>query len=133
VSTDFTIRRGDDEIFDVDVRKENGDPLDDEDESGLTGGLHDFEGLWFTAKHNIKDADDDAVFQKTLGGGIVIDDEDSSKAVITVMAADTADLPDYQTRLRWDLQSKDGEGLVKTLASGVLIVEPDVTRGSAES
>lgn len=121
--SELKMTRGDDRTFDIDIADQDGAAVD----------LSTFEGLWFTAKRRISDSDEDAVFQKALGQGLELDTEIDGRASVTVDAADTTDLPDHNTRLVWDVQVKDGEGSVVTVAAGTLTVTPDVTRATVSS
>ncbi|MBA2505076.1 MAG: hypothetical protein H0V29_03930 [Thermoleophilaceae bacterium] len=84
---------------------------------------------WFTAKRQLRDADANAVFQLTLGVGIV----DDGGGVIRVTAAGTATaaLPGAPVNLHYDLQVKPTGGAVQTALYGALAVQPDVTRATA--
>jgi hypothetical protein len=79
----------------------------------------------FTAKRHRRDADADAVIQKsTADGGItVIGDE----ATITIDAADTDSLDDSPA-LFWDVQVTDTDGKTLTVATGRLAILRDITR-----
>jgi hypothetical protein len=110
----LTLIRGDDRILDV----------------TLSSPVSDGARLDFTVKRRISDADDDAVIQKDSegeGGGITFD-EGAGSAEIRIVAADTQDL-DVAPHYVWDIQMTGSEGEVTTLASGRLVLRPDVTRG----
>ena len=79
----------------------------------------------FTAKRSKRDADEDAVIQKTTGAGVEIGDPDTT-AEVTIDAADTMDLE--PVALYWDVQVVDGTGSVRTVAAGRLVIKADVTR-----
>lgn len=93
--------------------------------SGVTGWL-----FWMTAKHDPRDTDAAAVFQKlpvqwtvTQAGNLT-----TSAIVFCILApADTASLPPYQSSLYYDVQAKDTSGNIFTIDSGTLIVSADVT------
>ncbi len=108
--TDFTITRGDDRVL-AGVATQQ-----------LTDAI-----LFFTAKVNRHDTDDQAVITKELDAGIEIVDENAGTFEVTIDAADTDDL-DTPLLLLWDLQGIDSIDKVRTLASGRLLVQPDITR-----
>lgn len=83
--------------------------------------------LWFTAKNKYTDLDVDAVFQKTIGDGITVTNPTQGLFTVSVLPADTADVSRVKTILYWDLQLKDADGKIFTIASGNLIINPDVT------
>lgn len=112
----FTMTRGDTVQFSVVVT------LDD-----VAYDLTDC-SLWFTAKYKYTDDDDDAVFQKTLGDGITVTSAPQGLAAIVISPTDTDALSLIKTVLFWDLQLVDDSGNVYTIASGNLIVNPDVTQ-----
>ena len=93
--------------------------------------------LWFTAKGLLGDGDEQALIRKSTasGEGIVITDAQQGKATLLIDSADTASIA-QETELFFDLQLKDAEGAIVTLArSGVdgtpkLRVLLDVTRES---
>jgi hypothetical protein len=84
--------------------------------------------LWFTGKYAYSDGDIAAVFQKTIGDGITITSALAGQATMALSPADTDSLPDVKTLLLYDVQLKDANDLVYTVASGSLVVTPDVTR-----
>lgn len=85
--------------------------------------------VFFTAKKSTRQADVDAVFQKTSdpGEGITISDGPAGLFTVKLVSADTANVyaPIY---LHWDVQWVNGGGDVFTLMVGELLVKPDVTR-----
>lgn len=114
------------------IRMKRGDGLEfDTFVTDTSTGLPiDITGLpfWFTAKRSFYDADVDAQISKdTTGGGMVIIDGPGGQVRTLVDPADTDGL-EAPTTLRWDVQWKDSNDVVHTLASGDLIVELDVTR-----
>jgi hypothetical protein len=76
----------------------------------------------FTARSR-HGAPEPAILKQT-GAGISLDEEGSS-AVVTLDAADTADLD--PCALVWDIQVVDGAGKTHTVATGWLVVLGDVT------
>jgi hypothetical protein len=95
------------------------------------GSIYNLTGssIWFTAKNQYSDLDAAAVFQKsTLNGGIVITNPTQGIAQVTIASADTLLVPNLKTILVWDAQIKDSQGNIYTIASGRLIVLPEVTR-----
>ncbi len=116
--TDFTITRGDTIGLNVAV--------------SAGGTVYPLVGvkMWFTAKNSYNDPDSSAVFQKTIGSGIVITNTTLGLATVTIDPTDTYGLPSSKTLLVYDLQVEDASGNVYTVASGNLIVLPDVTRST---
>lgn len=114
--TDFaiTVKRGDTIDLEVTAARD-GSPVD------LTSA-----DLWCTGKRKLKDADEDAIFQKTLGDGIVLIDPEEGTALVTIDPADTAVLT-KQTTVYTDIQMIEASGRVTTIASGTLTVELDAT------
>lgn len=113
----LAMTRGDSAVFTVTLTDEAGDALN------LAGLV-----LTFTAKRRHADADEDAVFQKTVGAGITVTNEAGGVAEIAVDPEDTAALGTLRY-LVWDLQVEDGTD-VRTPLSGRLVISPDVTRGT---
>lgn len=118
--TDFNIvcKRGDTIDLEV-IATRDGAPLD------LTGT-----SIWFTAKRKLKDADENAIAQKTLGAGITVTDAEAGEALVTLDPADTAALT-KETTLYCDVQVVEASGRVTTVASGTLTIELDVTVATA--
>lgn len=86
--------------------------------------------IWFTAKRRISDADNEAVFQKTVGDGITVTDGPAGEFAIQINPSDTSGLSDVEANnLYYDLQVKTGS-TVQTLSKGRLLVEYDVTKTS---
>lgn len=84
--------------------------------------------LTFTAKLKITDADDAVTtIQKTTGAGIEVLAADEGTAVVTLEPEDTEGLLVKTTYLA-DVQLDESDGTRTTVASGKLIVTPDVTR-----
>lgn len=110
------MNRGDTPIFDIVVTDINGDAVN------LTSAY-----IWFTAKHNFGDTDETAVFQKTVGDGIYLSNPTLGQMEVQLASVDTEMIVD-KTRLKYDVQIKDISGSIYTVASGLLSVEPDVTR-----
>lgn len=89
--------------------------------------------LRFMAKRKLKDADEDAVIDKSLGAGITItvagDEDTPAEAQIVINPADTATLPNKREPpviLLYDLV----DGANHTLDTGEIIVEPEVLTGA---
>jgi len=112
---DFTITKGDSVSFNI-VVTSGGVAFN------LTGAT-----IWMTAKLAFGDPDSSAIFQKKTGSGIVITNPANGAATITLAATDTSPLPAFKTLLLYDIQVKDQQGGIYTVASGNLIVLPDVT------
>lgn len=83
--------------------------------------------MWFTAKYSYADPDLSAVFQKTLGSGIVYTNAAQGLATATLVGTDTSALAPVKVLLVYDIQVKDAGGNIFTIARGNLIVVPDVT------
>lgn len=62
------------------------------------------------------------IHRTTNDGGVVVDDPAAGELTVHLAATDTA----AEGTLYWDLQATDAGGRPKTLASGFLIIEPDV-------
>jgi hypothetical protein len=112
--SEFRMFRGDDRVLTVTIIEEGG-PLD------LTGVL-----LRFTAKRKLTDADSDAVISKATGDGISHGmDPTLGIATVTLDAEDTEG--EAPGPLRWDVQLTDGDGLVRTIATGRLVLLADAS------
>jgi hypothetical protein len=83
--------------------------------------------MWMTAKRHIRDADADAIFQKTVGDGITITNAEGGLATVELVPADTSELASRTVRLVYDVQVKLASGRIVTPLKGRLTVEPDVT------
>lgn len=118
MSINFTMTRGDSASFSVSVTL-GGVPFDLSSCS-----------LWFTAKNKFTDPDVNAIFQKTIGNGIIVTNGVQGLATINLLPADTSVLGLIKTILFWDLQLKDSLNNIYTINSGNLIVSPDVTQAS---
>jgi hypothetical protein len=89
--------------------------------------------LWFTAKHRLSDADDDAVLRKSTDeGSITIPVGTDGIALVDVDASDTESLT-RTTRLYYDVQTLDDGGTIDTVAHGRLVIHADVTRSDEVS
>jgi hypothetical protein len=108
--------RGDTPTFHIDIVDFNGDALD------ISSAY-----IWFTAKNGYSESDTDAVFQKTIGDGITVTDARLGQLDIVLSTEDTDDIVD-RTNLKYDIQVKDVSGGIYTVSSGLLVVEPDITR-----
>lgn len=115
VVIDIEAIRGDGETYLLTVTEDDA-PLD----------LTDAE-IWMTAKRHIRDADADAIFQKTVGDGITITDDTGGLATVELVPADTSSLAARTIRLVYDVQVKLSSGRIVTPLKGKLTVEPDVT------
>src|SRR5438034_3432 len=81
-----------------------------------------------TAKWGFADADGAAVFARTSPStGIYLGTPAAGIATVTLVPANTASLPAAIVILKWDLQVTDGSAHVYTVASGDLVVNPDVS------
>jgi len=110
-ANNFTVYRGDDLGWTLNFRDTNGEPID------ISGWL-----IFFTMKVSKDDSDSEAVLTKTVEA-----QSGSSDGVIqvTVPGADVNTLvgPYY-----YDLQFIDLDGQVRTITSGAVTFEKDVTR-----
>lgn len=86
--------------------------------------------VWFTAKRSLRDADVDAVVQKTIGNGIVVTDALAGEALVTIDPSDTNGFT-RETRLFCDVQVIEPSGRITTVADGTLTITLDVTRAVA--
>lgn len=111
--------RGDTRLYECLLLDSDAEPYD------LTGC-----DLTFTAKSSIADADDDAVFQLTLGAGITAPEPTTGLFTIEVSPADTVNLANATT-LVCDIQLKAADDRVYTIAKGLMTIVEDVTRDYA--
>lgn len=119
--TDLTADRGDEQRYELTLVDADGAPL----------SLEDAE-IWFTVKRHYRDADSDALFQKTVGDGIELGD-DVGAAIITLSPEDTEDAPEYLARYIYDIQVRTVDGVIETPLKGTFLVRPDVTLGELSS
>jgi hypothetical protein len=115
---DLTAVRGDTNIYNVSVLK-GGKQYD------ITGAT-----LWMTAKHFLEDDDSDAVFQIQTPTDIMVYDAIHGHAQIVVQPMHTEDLTEDEV-LFYDVQLREGNGYVCTIAKGKLEVALDVTQTTA--
>ena len=87
--------------------------------------------ILFTAKNTAHDTDDAAIVQKALGTGIAV--VDATNLTLDIVPQDTADISTVYSALVWDVQIQEAGGAVRTVASGTLQVELDVTQQTATS
>jgi hypothetical protein len=86
--------------------------------------------VWFTAKHDFSDADEDAVIYATSapGGGITVRPApDAHVFDVEINGEDTQDLPNRDVVLHCGAQVRTGSGQVWTIARGIIVIEPDPT------
>jgi hypothetical protein len=116
--TDFTLSRGDTVDLAVVVT--------------ASGSAYSLVGcsIWFTAKSSYSLADTGAQFQKTIGSGITVTNAALGRFSVRISPADTSSLGNSKTLLVYDCQVKDASGNIYTIASGNLIILPDVTRNT---
>lgn len=92
-------------------------------------------GMWMTAKYSYGDPDASAVFQiksASLGGSdITYTDAANGLISVTVPKTATSTVPWNVTNLVYDLKLIQSGGALRTLATGTLIVLPEVTRATA--
>lgn len=123
--TELSMYRGDSLQYDFQVFQPTGAPKD------LTGYK-----AWFTAKYYAADPDQNApirVDSSVVVGfiGVTFPDPLSGKIHVGTAPLSTFGFPDGPVRLVYDIQIRDPFGLVTTVDSGVLTVNPDVTRSIA--
>lgn len=95
----------------------------------LSGDPYDLSGcsLYFTAKRRFTDDDSAAIFQKSVGSGITITSAAQGLFVVAIGSDDTISVEKVKTILVWDLELHDSAGKIYTIASGNLVINPDVT------
>jgi hypothetical protein len=94
------------------------------------GVIEDLTGakVYFTAKADLADLDDDALMAyDTVAGGVTVSAPLTGVAVVTMSAADTALCP-VDTPIFADVQVKTAAGEIFTAAFGQLIFRADVTQ-----
>lgn len=112
--------RGDSLSFDLALTNaQNGSPLN------LTDAK-----IWFTAKNNYVDPDNQAAIalDNAALGGITVTDVARGLARVDIAPIKTRSFPDGPVRVVYDVQVKDAAGFVTTVESGTLTVYPDVSR-----
>ncbi len=85
---------------------------------------------FFTVKKKRGDLDSVALIAKSLGSGITVVDASLGKLQVTINPIDTSMLSGYLRGLPWDVQVVTVSGAVYTVADGLMVIEPDVTRGT---
>ncbi len=80
-----------------------------------------------TAKFDISDSDNDAVFSITSPSYIVITDAANGIISVNVPPSATSSLPPRECNLFYDIQMEDGTQSIYTVSSGILTVYPDVS------
>lgn len=80
-----------------------------------------------TAKFDIGDTDDDAVFSITSPSYIVITDSLNGIISVNIPPSATSSLPPCECNLYYDIQMEDGTQAIYTVCSGILTVYPDVS------
>lgn len=88
--------------------------------------------LFFTAKEDPSQSDDDALIRKHTGAGITHTNAAAGQARIVLAAADTASLP-IDTELFCDVQVKTPTDEIYTVATGTITFRSDVTRRTTTS
>ena len=120
---DIQLQRGDTYYFDFTV-------------TGLTPTLDECL-IWFTAKNNLTDVDDDAVIRKTLGAGI--ETTGDAAGTLTFEPDDTAAIvpptgvndPNWAAELFYDMQIKTPADEIFTILKGRVLVSMDITQAVA--
>lgn len=94
--------------------------------------------LWFTAKVALSDADAAAVIQLDTATGAVANGEiliespaANGKVTVKLNTAATSAVPDAGVTWFYDIQLKESTGVITTLETGTLRVEPDVTKATS--
>lgn len=115
----LTMYRGDAPTWNLEANQADDSDLD------LSTGT-----LYFTAKSSTRQADVDAVFQKTAGDGITVSDGPAGLFSVKLAPADTESIyaPTY---LVWDVKWINGGGDPFTLMVGTLHVKANVTRANS--
>lgn len=86
--------------------------------------------LWFTIKRDWEDTDLSAVVIKTIGSGITVTAPPTAGlAVAKLDPVDTSALVGLQ-RLVYDVQLREADGTITTVASGYVQVTRDATRAT---
>jgi hypothetical protein len=87
--------------------------------------------IWFTAKHFPQDTDANAVIRlDSNGNGVNIYDALHGRAQISVPPESTTGLADEEV-LFYDVQMKESNGIITTIATGKMHVQQDVTQAVA--
>jgi hypothetical protein len=121
--TEIELTRGDTNEFTVTITAPDGDGVYQPLEIG-------FSDLWFTLKYDWDDDDVDAIVQKTVGNGITVSSPTSAGiAVVRLEPEDTEDLIGPQ-RLVYDVQLKESDDTITTVASGYANLVRDATRAT---
>lgn len=96
--------------------------------NGTAQNITGFTGLRMTAKYRRTDADNLAVFTKTSGSGITVNNASTGLFTIAFTSADTSAL-DATTDviLDYDIQYTDSSSNPHTVANGKITVRPDVS------
>jgi len=89
--------------------------------------------FWFTVKRFISDPDEQAIFAAKTGdgsGGVVVTDVNLGAVTATMPAICTRLFPDTPTKLLYDVQAMDATGVISTIDSGTIAIDPssDITR-----
>lgn len=79
----------------------------------------------FSARQRL--ADPAALFERSIGSGVTIDDATGGKLTVRLAEANTSSFTTPRT-LYWDLEVVDGAGNRITVADGLLFVRMDVSR-----
>jgi hypothetical protein len=108
--TNLFIKRGDTKPYTIYFEDEDGMDIN------ITGWT-----IFFTAKINIDDSDDDAKIKKTI---ISHTDPINGETQILLTSTDTADVGNYV----YDIQYKDTAGNIRTVMEGMLVIAQDITQ-----
>jgi hypothetical protein len=113
----ITLVRGDTEHLRVTVTDADGDTVN------LTGA-----DAWFTVKRRVADPDDRAAIALRMGAGIEVEDAPGGVLIVTLTATETDDM--VPGVYRYDVQVRDANGRISTVADGRLVLRSDVTRAT---
>ena len=113
--TRLAMTRGDSPVWNLIAYQADGSRLD------ISSG-----SLFFTAKSSTRQADVDAVFQKTSGDGITVTDGPNGEFTVELAGSDTNSMYAPAT-LKYDVQYVTTGSKAYTLLKGDLHVDADVT------
>jgi hypothetical protein len=87
--------------------------------------------FWFMAKPNQNFPDTSAIFTKTMGAGITVQDAAGGLVLVQIAAADTSALGNVRTVLFAQIQGLDGSGSPFDLWEGALLLSPATIAASS--
>jgi len=84
--------------------------------------------IWFTMKKQIEDADPGVTqLDNLVLGGVLLTTPLNGQYQVTIPTLSTRGMQDGIWTLPYDVQVKDGAGIITTVDFGSMIVNPDVT------